>query len=684
MDRERVKLTDISFNRAFFEDEVREGFFVMTMVKRYWAAQLKVLSIIAKICEKHNINWFADYGTLMGVVRHEGYIPWDDDLDICMLRSDWDKFFEVAKNELPSGYVIMTLSEQEEYRELIGRVTNSHEIDFSQKHLEEYYGCPYTVGVDIFPLDGLYDDPEIEKNRKQRAQKVLDAYGIVCSEGEKSYKLRYLLQDIEKENNVQLKMKPGLERKLVVLLDRIYRECSDVGVNKVALMRFYMSHNNHIYDRKLFESWIEMPFENTYIRVPVRYDEKLRADYGNYMKAVKSGGVHEYPVYSEQEQILKEHIGKNPYRYTMDNQELLRSVSRYIMKATSPVIEKKEKRIVFLPCKAKWWKNMEMFWNCAIQNPNLDVHVIPIPYYERDFTGKIFEKHYEAELFPTNVNGEDYQSFDFEEMHPDIIVVQVPYDGWSTAISVDRLYYSDNLLKVTDELVYIPCFDPDDSEKDGDKAETAIRVLAEQPAVVNADKIILKSERMIRVYLKKLIELTGEPTREYWNQKMILEGDFLDEITENKEDVKESNRGCLSEVKAKNQDWYGLVGNTNGKKVVVYYVSLGFIIGGGGKAFEKIKASLDILESNAERIKAIFLPQKELLNNLARLDDGLWSEYKALIEDMENKWQNCVYDPEGIAIEYIDDWDAFYGDPGFLPRQCVLRNKPVMLQNIDV
>ena len=148
----RVDILDISFAEAFFEDEVREGFFVPTMMKRYWAAQLKVLSVIAGICKRHGINWFADYGTLMGAVRHGGYIPWDDDLDICMLRSDYARFFEAAKGELPEGYVIMTLDEQPEYRELFGRISNSHAIDFSDRHMEEFYGCPYSVGVDIFPI----------------------------------------------------------------------------------------------------------------------------------------------------------------------------------------------------------------------------------------------------------------------------------------------------------------------------------------------------------------------------------------------------------------------------------------------------------------------------------------------------------------------------------------------------
>ena len=99
-------------------------------MKRYFASQLKVLSLVASICEKYGITWYADYGTLLGAVRHGGYVPWDDDFDICMMRDDYNKFFEVAAKELPEGFEILTIDREPEYCEFIGRVVNSHAIDF--------------------------------------------------------------------------------------------------------------------------------------------------------------------------------------------------------------------------------------------------------------------------------------------------------------------------------------------------------------------------------------------------------------------------------------------------------------------------------------------------------------------------------------------------------------------------
>ena len=80
----------------FFRDEVRNGFYIPTAIKQAWAAELEVLQVIDQICAKHGIEYFAEYGTLLGAVRHGGFVPWDDDLDICMMREDYNRFRAVA------------------------------------------------------------------------------------------------------------------------------------------------------------------------------------------------------------------------------------------------------------------------------------------------------------------------------------------------------------------------------------------------------------------------------------------------------------------------------------------------------------------------------------------------------------------------------------------------------------
>lgn len=86
----------MAFDKSFLEDEVRLGFYIPSAVKEAWAAELEILEEINKICRRNSIKYFADWGSFLGAVRHRGFVPWDDDLDIVMLREDYDKFLSVA------------------------------------------------------------------------------------------------------------------------------------------------------------------------------------------------------------------------------------------------------------------------------------------------------------------------------------------------------------------------------------------------------------------------------------------------------------------------------------------------------------------------------------------------------------------------------------------------------------
>lgn len=649
------ELTKIQFSPEFFQDEVREGFLITTMVKRYWAAQLKMLSIIAQICDKHDIKWFADCGTLLGAVRHEGFIPWDDDLDICMLRSEWARFFEVAKSELPEEYVVMTLDEQPEYDQIIGRISNSHAIDYSPAHLREYYGCPYTLGVDVFPLDNLYDDDEKEKDRMARAHKAADAF-----------------------------YKNGT-RESLLKVEKIYRECPDEKASRVTLMPVHITYNDHIYPKELFASSVELPFENTYIRVPARYEEVLALEYYDYMKVVKAGGVHDYPAYCDQEKILAEKIGENPFRYTFDGRHLLNAVGRYVLKMTNPKPQKDHEKVLFLPVRAKWWPSMECLWLEMKNNPNCDVSVAPLPYYHRDYDGGILDKNYEGELFPVYIrieNIENIEDIDVEAERFDMIIVQVPYDGWSTSLTVPEQFYSFNLINYTDELIYMPFFDIDDSAQDGDKASVAISIMAEQSAVVFADKVILKSQRMKDVYMRKLIELSGEETRSYWDQKLVVK-EFSEPCAESGQ---EKEAVAVDHAPADASRWDAFIGSHEGKKIIVYYISISFLMKGGSRALDKIRDSLRVFQENSDKVSVVLLPQDTIDYYLPRIDMSLWEQYQSLIEEIghDGCFENCILDKDGVCLDYIDKWDGFYGDTGALPRRCVERHVPVMIQNLDI
>lgn len=152
----------------FFRDEIRNGFYIPTAVKQSWATALDVLNEVDRICQKHGINYFADWGTLLGAVRHGGFIPWDDDLDISMPREDYEKFRAVADSELPDDYVIHDYERKENHWLFLVRIVGNNHICFNTDYLNDHYNFPWIASIDIFVKDYLYKDSREEKNAVMR------------------------------------------------------------------------------------------------------------------------------------------------------------------------------------------------------------------------------------------------------------------------------------------------------------------------------------------------------------------------------------------------------------------------------------------------------------------------------------------------------------------------------------
>ena len=89
------------FDPSFFEEEERKGEIITREKKKIWAVQLQLALLLDKICKKYDLKYFMDFGTILGAVREKGFIPWDIDMDFCMMRPDYMKLLEVAPAEMP-------------------------------------------------------------------------------------------------------------------------------------------------------------------------------------------------------------------------------------------------------------------------------------------------------------------------------------------------------------------------------------------------------------------------------------------------------------------------------------------------------------------------------------------------------------------------------------------------------
>ena len=318
----------MNFTVDYFRDEVRCGFYIPTAVKQAWAANLMVLGEIDRICEKHGIRYFADWGSILGAVRHGGYVPWDDDLDICMLRDDYIRFREVAPTELPERFEIQDYASKEDHWLMLSRVVSEHSISFDEEHLAKYHNFPYISVVDIFIQDYLYKDPELERERCREVKELLavadgTVEGSISPEvvelKTKEYEKRYgvhlpRLNNYKRQDSPILKAngKPDCSDEVRSFAIELYKlaekQMSRVPADEaesVGQIFPWILKGGQGKPKRFYEKSVRLPFENTTIPVPACYHEILAGKYGDYLVARKVWSGHNYPYFEGQKKNLQ-------------------------------------------------------------------------------------------------------------------------------------------------------------------------------------------------------------------------------------------------------------------------------------------------------------------------------------------------------------------------------------------
>ena len=302
----------INFPDNYFQKEVREGFEVASMMKRAWAGQLEVLQVIREICDRHDIKWFADYGTLLGEVRHKGFIPWDDDMDIGMTRDQLNKFIHYAKNELPQGYKLLCMDLEPEYDSLIVRVVNSTSVSMDEERMKRYHGCPYVLGIDIFPLDYLSRDPEERTMHIELVNIILGAIGNVTSPETTTEEREEYIANVEQLLHVTIDRKRSLKSALLSVVEKLSGIYGPEDSDEVTGIWRIIYQKNFIFPKEWFTDLLELPFETVTVPAPANYHEVLRLKMGdNYMTPIRQV-THNYPFYKRQEEIIFKKFGFRP------------------------------------------------------------------------------------------------------------------------------------------------------------------------------------------------------------------------------------------------------------------------------------------------------------------------------------------------------------------------------------
>ena len=137
------------------------------ILKRVQKTELIILKDFVELCDKNNLIYFGIAGTAIGAIRHGGFIPWDEDIDVAMPRKDFDKFIEIAKKEYSDKYTIMNGDENENYPLLTTR-RMMNGTEFVEEPLKDI-DCPLGIFLDIYPLDKIPDDEKLFKSQARKS-----------------------------------------------------------------------------------------------------------------------------------------------------------------------------------------------------------------------------------------------------------------------------------------------------------------------------------------------------------------------------------------------------------------------------------------------------------------------------------------------------------------------------------
>ena len=253
----------------------------MVNLKEQQAVLLELLQEFDRVCKKHNIPYMLFCGTAIGAVRHKGFIPWDDDLDVSMLRSDYEKLLKVAPAELKEQYHLQAEGSEHwplPFSKLRKNNTTCLE-KFHPKDKEMHQG----IYIDIFPCDNASDKEWVRKLQYYSAR-IVWAKALT----KRGYETDSMLKKVFMTCCRLLPMKP------------FHKFAMKPNKKDSALVQTFLSctskYKKGVYKREWFSKTVDMDFEGFKFPVSAHYDDVLTLMYGDYMQ-----------IPSEEERKVKVH-----------------------------------------------------------------------------------------------------------------------------------------------------------------------------------------------------------------------------------------------------------------------------------------------------------------------------------------------------------------------------------------
>lgn len=267
-------------------------YIVSEETKKLWSVQLDLLEQFKSVCKKYGLRYYAAGGTLIGAARHNGFVPWDDDLDVQMMWDDYKKLMEIAPDEFKYPYFLQSY-ENDVYSEVSNnRLRRSDTTGITKWEFDNIKSKDHNRGIfiDIFPL---FPAPSSEAEIAERKAYIMQLWRAIRGwnavqnlNGGYSTVYEEYIDDFRKLNE-----KYTIEQIKSMYIEACYDVPGDSDI--IAETSFKTYNEKFMWKKEWFADTIELPFENTTISCPAMYDEVLKQQFGDWRTPVFNGALHE-------------------------------------------------------------------------------------------------------------------------------------------------------------------------------------------------------------------------------------------------------------------------------------------------------------------------------------------------------------------------------------------------------
>ncbi len=304
---------NLSLPTDFLQPEIRNEYFISTEMKKVWAVELDLLNKLLQVAQSHNIPLWVGDDTLLGTIRHQGMIPWDDDIDVIMFREDYDKLCRIAPKEFVYPYFFQTSEIDPWSLRGHAQLRRSDTLGMLKGDSVKY---PFNQGIfiDLFPIDNKVDDQSLFIKQLEKAKHYR---GLAMT----SRSVHFLS---DKSLPAKKRIKRFIKKILIGNLyaanyfarkETAYRTLYN-NLQTDEIMEYVLAFDRkekYVYNRQWFAQTVYPPFEFLTVPVPIGYEEILTKVYGNWHEFVKGTSAHGGVIFNTE-------IGYKDYIKQVDTQ----------------------------------------------------------------------------------------------------------------------------------------------------------------------------------------------------------------------------------------------------------------------------------------------------------------------------------------------------------------------------